>query len=488
MFLADLLSGVEVVRRVGASNPEVQEIQFDSKKVRKGDVFVALVGTRADGHRFIHDAIGAGAVVVVVERLPDTFGDGVTYVQVADTAGALGILANNYYGRPSQSMAVVGVTGTNGKTTTATLLHRLFSSLGFRCGLLSTIRNYAGDSIVPSTHTTGDALQIASLMGRMVAAGCTHCFMEVTSHAIHQRRISGVEFDGAIFTNLSHDHLDYHGSMEAYYQVKKSFFDGLPSTAFALSNADDAVGSAIIADSPARRYLYGQKTNVEFSFEVIRAGAFGLEVKIDGSVLESAFLGLFNAYNLAAVHSSAVLLGVDPSVVTKSLAAIPPVEGRMERVSGPRGLTVVVDFAHTPDALAKALAAIRAFSVSNKVICVIGCGGDRDKDKRPLMAQVAVELSDQAIFTSDNPRSEEPASIVAEMLAGIEQSNRQKVNVILDRREAIREACASAAPGSVILVAGKGHEKYQEIRGQKRPFDDVEEARSALSRLDASAG
>jgi UDP-N-acetylmuramoyl-L-alanyl-D-glutamate--2,6-diaminopimelate ligase len=481
MQLPELLREIEVLQLVGPPGPDVREPHFDSRKVQAGDLFVAVPGTQVDGHDFIDRVIGQGAKVIVCERLPDELAADVTYVRVARASLALGMIANAFHRRPSEKMVLVGVTGTNGKTTTATLLYRLFSALGRRTGLLSTIRNYAGDDVVPSTHTTGDALQISSLMARMVAAGCTHCFMEVTSHAIHQDRIAGLQFDGAIFTNLTHDHLDYHGTLEAYRDVKKSWFDELPPTAFALTNLDDPVGALMTRDTAARRFSYGAISPTDFPLIIARSSADGLELTLGGRHVSSRLVGAFNAYNLAAAFGAAVLMGVDDATVAATLSTLAPVEGRMERIDGPRGITAVIDFAHTPDALQKALATLRASALGAPLICVVGCGGDRDREKRPEMAGIAARGADRVIFTTDNPRSEDPDAILREMMAGVQANLVRRVSIIQDRKNAIRTACADAPPGTVILIAGKGHEKYQDIAGERHPFDDVECARAALN-------
>lgn len=481
MRLSNLLRDVEVLHLQGPQDPDVREVQFDSRKVQAGDLFVAVPGTQVDGHTYIPRVTEQGATVIVCERPPEQPNPGITFVRVASANLALGLIANAFHGHPSERLILVGVTGTNGKTTTATLLYRLFTALGQRSGLLSTIRNYAGDDIVPSTHTTGDAIQIASLMARMVAAGCTHCFMEVTSHAIHQNRIAGLRFDGAIFTNLSHDHLDYHGSLEAYRDVKKSWFDGLLAQAFALTNIDDPAGELMIQDTPARRITYGISKTADYRLQVLGSDAKGLDLNISGARVASHLVGEFNAYNLTALYAATCSLGVDPATAALELSKLKPVEGRMERIDGPRSVTAVVDFAHTPDALEKVLLTLRASNGSGLILCVVGCGGDRDKDKRPAMAEIAARGSDQVIFTTDNPRSENPQAILDEMLAGVPQQLKDRVKTIPDRREAIEMACADAPEGAVVLIAGKGHEKYQEIAGERRPFDDVECARAALA-------
>lgn len=481
MMLSELLSRIEILERTGPVDREVAGIHFDSRAVGPGDLYVAAPGTRVDGHDFIDAVVAAGAGTVLCERLPASCNPKVTYLKVANARYALGLLANAWHGYPSESLTLVGVTGTNGKTTTATLLYHLFQRLGHRVGLLSTIRNYAGDDVVPSTHTTGDALQIASLMARMVAAGCTHCFMEVTSHAVDQHRIAGLRYCGALFTNLTHDHLDYHGTLEAYRDVKKSYFDSLPDSAFALTNIDDPAGDLMIASTKAARYSYGTAPDCEFPLELREATASGMRLRIAGHDITTRLVGAFNASNLAAAFGAAVLLGEDPDQVAAELAQLDPVEGRMEWIDGPDGITAVVDFAHTPDALEKAISALRGSGIGRQLICVIGCGGDRDAEKRPIMGQIAARQCDQAVFTADNPRSESPESILAAMLTGLAADEIGRVQVIADRRNAIDVACRSAAPGAIVLIAGKGHEKYQEINGEKLPFDDCRCARDAFA-------
>ena len=480
MLLSELLKKIEVLNLVGSSDCEVRQIHFDSRKIEQGDLFVAVRGTQVDGHKFIDSVVVAGASVVICELLPQNLNEIVTYVVVPDASFALGLAANAFYGYPSERLILVGVTGTNGKTTTATLLYRLFNQLGHPTGLLSTIRNYAGAEVVPSTHTTGDALQIASLMARMVAAGCTHCFMEVTSHAVHQNRIAGLNFDGAVFTNLSHDHLDYHGTMEAYRDVKKGYFDNLLPSAFSLTNADDPTGTLMTADTLSHKFTYGSGSGVDFRLGDVGLDATGIEFMIAGQLVKSRQVGIFNAYNLAAAFGAAVLLGEDSGAVAGVLSSLEAVEGRMERIDGPDNLTAVVDFAHTPDALEKALATLRQFAAGRHLICIVGCGGERDKEKRPAMAAIAADCSDEAIFTSDNPRSEDPITILAEMEAGVPRELMARVQIILDRREAIMTACKTAPKGAIMLIAGKGHEKFQEIGGERLPFDDTQCASEAF--------
>ena len=482
-LLRELTTVVPLTEHFGSLDLSVNGVQFDSRKVEAGDVFVAVPGTQVDGHRFIPTALERGAAAVVCERLPDDRRPETTYLRVPSASHALGLLAHALRGHPSRRLSLVGVTGTNGKTTTATLLYRLYTALGYSCGLLSTIRNYVKGEVIPSTHTTGDSLQIAELMARMVEEGCTHCFMEVTSHAIDQNRISGLEFDGAVFTNLTQDHLDYHHTMEVYRDVKKSFFDNLPSEAFALANADDDSGLYMIRDTHARRATYGRGPDSDFRLEVVSSDFAGLRIRINGTPVASKLVGLFNAYNAAAVIGAATLLKERFDRVVAEVEKLEPVEGRMERIAGPDEITVVVDFAHTPDALEKVLANLASMNPAGvPIITIVGCGGDRDREKRPIMGEIAAKHSNQVIFTSDNPRSESADGIIEEMMVGVPPALRNRVSVVADRKKAIESTCAGAPSASLILIAGKGHEKYQEIRGERRPFDDVALARASLKR------
>ena len=403
MRLSQLLSRTEIVSQTGPVDSEITGVQIDSRKVGPGNLYVATRGTQVDGHDFIDVVANAGAAAVVCERMPALVDPNIAYIRVPNARLALGLLANAWHGYPSDSLTLVGVTGTNGKTTTATFLYHLFNQLGYKTGLLSTIRNNAGDEIVPSTHTTGDALQIASLMAKMVTAGCTHCFMEVTSHAIHQHRIAGLRYRGGVFTNLSHDHLDYHGTIEAYRDVKKGWFDQLPPSAFALVNADDPVASLMASQTQASVHTYGSAANADFPFAIRSADSSGMRLTIGEHLLTTTLIGAFNASNLAAVYGTANLLGEDPAVVAAILESLSSVEGRMERVDGPSGLTVVVDFAHTPDALEKALKTLRQSAPERTLICVVGCGGDRDTEKRPIMASLAATESDRTTPVQKNP-------------------------------------------------------------------------------------
>ncbi|MFV0376187.1 MAG: UDP-N-acetylmuramoyl-L-alanyl-D-glutamate--2,6-diaminopimelate ligase [Mangrovibacterium sp.] len=472
--LKDILSGLDFELLAGSLDTSVTQIQFDSRKVSVGDMFVATSGTHVDGHDFISKAVEAGASVIVAER-PDVNVGSAALVKMAHTAGALGPIASNFYGNPSQSLKVVGVTGTNGKTTIATLLYKLFKKLGYQAGLISTIKYYVGDEELSSSHTTPDALQIQALMAKMVDAGCEFCFMEVSSHAIDQERIAGIKFDGGIFTNLTHDHLDYHKTFAEYLKAKKKFFDNLPASAFALTNADEKNGKVMLQNTNAVQKSYGLKGLADFKCKVLEKHMDGMLLTIDGREVWVHFSGIFNAYNLMAVYASALLLGEPDEKVLPLISELRPVAGRFDILRSPDGKYAIVDYAHTPDALQNVLNGISEIRTGNEqVITVVGAGGDRDKTKRPVMAKEAVAQSDRVILTSDNPRTEVPEQIIADMEAGVEAHVRHKVLSIVNRREAIRTACMLAKPGDIILVAGKGHEDYQEIMGVKYHFDDKE--------------
>jgi len=449
------------------------EIHFDSRKINQGDLFIAIRGTQADGHQYIKSAIDRGAKAVICEIIPGDLQAGVTYVQVKDSSKALGIMAGNYYNNPSAELILVGVTGTNGKTTIATLLYEVFTSLGYGCGLLSTIRNLILNEQIHSTHTTPDPLQINSLLRKLSDAGGQYCFMEVSSHAIAQNRIAGLTFAGGIFTNLTHDHLDYHNTFKDYLLSKKKFFDELPPESFALINKDDKNGLVMAQNTRARIWTYGLRTSADYKGKIIENLFDGLQLMVNNQEAFCRLTGEFNAYNITAVFGTAVLLGQSPDKVLTFLSSLPPVEGRFETIHSSNHITAIVDYAHTPDALKNVLNTIGEIRTRNeKLIVVLGAGGDRDRAKRPLMAGIATDKSDMVILTSDNPRTEEPESIIDEMKKGIEADNTRKVMIIVNRREAIRTACHLAQPGDIILIAGKGHEKYQEIKGVKYPFDD----------------
>jgi len=473
--LNKLLVGVELLETWGDASVNIRGIQFDSRKVNEGDLFVAIKGTHADGHLYISKAIELGAVAVVCETLPENTPSSITFIQIRNTQQDFGKIASAFYDHPSSKLKVVGVTGTNGKTTIASLLYKTFTILGFKVGLISTIKYYVGDEEFHATHTTPDALQIQELMARMVDAGCEYCFMEVSSHAIDQDRIVGIDFVGGIFTNLTHDHLDYHLTFAEYLKAKKKFFDQLPATSFALTNADDRNGMVMLQNAKATKLTYSLRSLANFHCKVIEKHFDGMLLSIDGVEVWTHFTGVFNASNLLAVLGASVSLGVNRDEMMRILSELRPVSGRFEIIRSPEGKYAVVDYAHTPDAIQNVLSGITEIRTGNEqVITVVGAGGDRDKTKRPQMAREAVNQSDRVILTSDNPRSEEPEQILADMEAGIEAHQKHKVLSIVNRREAIKTACMLAKSGDIILVAGKGHEDYQEIKGVKYHFDDKE--------------
>lgn len=480
MKLKKLIEGVAPLCPVDA-DPEIKDICFDSRKVGQGSLFVAQVGTRVDGHEYIETAIKQGAVAVVCQRVPECAHGGVAIVLVENSDRALGIMADNFYGHPSQRLKLVGITGTNGKTTTVTLLHRLFRRHGCHAGLLSTIVNKIDDEEVPSTHTTPDALELNALLHRMVEAGCEYAFMEVSSHSIVQNRIAGLTFAGGIFSNLTHDHLDFHKTMANYIAAKKAFFDGLPATAFALVNIDDRNGRVMVQNTRAAVRTYSLQRMADFRCKVVEDTLGGLLLELNGREVWTRLVGRFNAYNLTAIYGTAVLLGVEESEALRLLSTLEAAEGRFERVSG-RGITAIVDYAHTPDALENVIAAINDIRTKGQsLLTVVGCGGDRDTSKRPEMAKIACTMSDRLVLTSDNPRTENPERILDDMEAGLTAEERSQVVRITDRRQAIKTAVMMAREGDIVLVAGKGHEKYQDINGVKHHFDDREELESLLN-------
>jgi UDP-N-acetylmuramoyl-L-alanyl-D-glutamate--2,6-diaminopimelate ligase len=474
--LSDILTGLPFTELQGASDVEISAVVFDSRKVVPGCLFVAVRGTQVDGHDYIQKAIEQGAVAVICEELPGHTAGEVDFLMVKDSAVALGIVSANFYDNPSKKLKLVGVTGTNGKTTIATLLYQLFRDLGYKCGLLSTVENQINGKIIPSTHTTPDQVELNRLLNEMVNLGCDYCFMEVSSHAVAQHRIEGLSFTGAIFSNLTHDHLDYHKTFENYLKAKKAFFDGLPKNAFALTNADDKNGNVMLQNTKAHKKTYGLKNMADFKGKVLENQFSGLLLLIDNEEVWFKMVGSFNAYNLLAVYAAAMLLDQDHAKVLTSLSKLSGAEGRFDYTISPNKIIGIVDYAHTPDAVQNVLSTIHNIRKGNEqVITVIGCGGDRDKTKRPVMAKVACEWSDKVILTSDNPRSEDPMQIIRDMEAGVPVISRFNVASIVDRHEAIRTACELAKPGDIILLAGKGHEKYQEIKGVKNHFDDKEE-------------
>lgn len=475
MKLSETLKTIKTVNIIGSTDIDLTGINIDSRRIKAGHLFVAMKGTQVDGHRFIEKAIELGAIAVLLEDMPDSLHEGVTYIQVASTEDAVGKVATLFYGNPSSKLKLVGVTGTNGKTTIATLLYNMFRKFGYKVGLLSTVCNYIDDEAIPADHTTPDPIELNELLGRMVDAGCEYAFMECSSHAIHQRRIGGLKFTGGIFTNLTRDHLDYHKTFKNYRNAKKKFFDDLPKDAFAITNADDKNGMVMIQNTKATVKTYSTQRMADFRAKILECHFEGMYLDIDGREVGVQFIGKFNVSNLLAVYGAATMLGKKAEDILVVLSTLKSVNGRLEPIHSPEGYTAVVDYAHTPDALENVLLAIHdVLNGKGHVITVCGAGGHRDKGKRPLMAQEAVKQSDKVILTSDNPRDEKPEAIIEDMLAGLTPQQKKKVITIVDRKEAIRTACMMAEKGDVILVAGKGHETYQEINGVKHHFDDHE--------------
>ena len=472
--LKDILYKVSLTSTIGDMDREVSSIVFDSRKVSSQSVFVAIAGTQVDGHEFIATALEKGATTIVCEKLPKSIVAGITYVQAVSSAKALGIMASNFYDNPSEEIKVVAVTGTNGKTTSVTLLHQLFVGMGYSTGLLSTVENKINEQVIPATHTTPDAVSVQALLRKMVDEGCTHCFMEASSHAIVQERIAGLKLAGAVFTNITHDHLDYHGTFDEYIKAKKKLFDDLPKDAFALVNGDDRRGSVMLQNCKATHHTFALKTSADFKAKILSNTLEGLELDINGKQIWFRMIGAFNAYNLLGVLGVALLLGEDEEEVLRTLSAIRGAKGRFDRIAI-GGIIAIVDYAHTPDALDNVLKTINGVRTGNEqLITVVGCGGNRDKTKRPIMAKLAVSESTKAIFTSDNPRLEDPMEILREMQSGVGPSEVRKTLTIEDRREAIKTAVMLSKKGDIILIAGKGHEDYQEIKGVKHHFDDAE--------------
>lgn len=473
--LSSLLKSVTVMQLQGAADTTVSGITYDSREVVTGCMFFAVKGTRVDGHSYIDQVIEKGASAIVCETLPEKINAQVAYVVVADSSFASGVIASNWFDNPSEKLHLVGITGTNGKTTTVTLLFNLFRQLGYHTGLLSTILNRIDDEIIPSTHTTPDAIQLNALLDRMVQRGCSYCFMEVSSHAIVQNRVAGLHFAGGIFSNITHDHLDFHKTFDEYLKAKKRFFDELPAGAFALTNLDDRNGMVMLQNTRAAKRTYSFQKVADFKGRIIEAPLDGLHLELDGNEIWCRLVGRFNGYNLMAVYAASVLLKQNPIEVLTILSNLQSVEGRFDYIKSPQGIIGIVDYAHTPDALQNVLETINQLRTGNEMlITVVGCGGDRDKSKRPVMARIAARMSDRVILTSDNPRSEVPEQIIAEMLSGVEKEFARNVQNITDRHDAIRIACAMARDNDVILIAGKGHEKYQDINGVKHHFDDKE--------------
>lgn len=483
MELRTLIGALDAPQVVGVDQLEIGQIVSDSRRVVPGSLFVAVRGVAVDGHQYIASAIEKGAVAVVCEEFPEELADKATFIVVRDSAYALGMLLSRSYGDPSQKLKLVGVTGTNGKTTIATVLYELFRRLGYKVGLLSTVCNYIDGEAIPTDHTTPDPITLHALIARMVDAGCTYAFMEVSSHSIDQRRISGLDFDGGIFTNLTRDHLDYHKTVENYLKAKKKFFDELPAKAFALTNLDDKSGMVMLQNTKAKKRTYSLRTLADFKGKILESHFEGTDLLINDKEVMVRFVGRFNAYNLLAVYGAAVSLGADPDAVLVALSAMHPVSGRFETIHSPEGFTAIVDYAHTPDALTNVLNSIHeVLEGKGRIITVVGAGGNRDKGKRPLMAKEAARLSDQVILTSDNPRFEEPDAIIQDMVAGLTKADLERTLCITDRAQAIKTATMLAKRGDVILVAGKGHEDYQEVKGVKHHFDDREQLRKLFQK------
>lgn len=474
--LSDILYKVQLVAVNGDTSRMVSDVQIDSRKVQKGSLFIAVKGAVVDGHQFIQKAIGQGAAGIVCEKMPAEKDPDVTYVQTKDSAEAAGILAHNFHGQPSRRIRLIGITGTNGKTTIATLLYNLFNTLGYKCGLISTVENLIAGKVIPATHTTPDAISLNVLLKQMVDEGCSHAFMEVSSHAVHQKRIAGLEFTGAVFTNITHDHLDYHGSFDEYIKAKKGFFDNLPASSFAITNADDKRGMVMLQNTAAKKYSYSLRTMADFKGKVLENSLAGLQMMVNDQEVHFRMIGEFNAYNLLATYGAAICLGEDRQMILQALSNSMGAEGRFDYIISQKEKIIgIVDYAHTPDALLNVLAAIKKLKNGNEqVITVVGCGGDRDKAKRPVMGEVACAHSNKVIFTSDNPRSEDPLAILADMETGLNSAARRKFVSIADRKQAIKTAINMAQPEDILLIAGKGHEKYQEINGVKYHFDDKE--------------
>jgi len=471
--LQNILYKVRLQQVVGSTATTVSSIAIDSRKVEKDSVFVAINGVQSNGHLFIDKAIEAGAVAIVCETIPSIIQENITYIEVKDASEAVALMAHQFYGEPSRKVKLVGVTGTNGKTTIATLLFKLFNQLGYSCGLISTVQNQIGTTIIPATHTTPDAVSLNKLLAEMVNEGCTHVFMECSSHAIHQKRIAGLQFTGALFSNITHDHLDYHKTFDEYIKVKKKFFDDLPSTAFAITNADDKRGMVMLQNTNAKKYAYSLKTMADFKGKILDNALTGLQMIVNEIEVHFRLIGEFNAYNLMAVYGAALCLGEDKYQVLTALSMLTGAEGRFDYLISKQQIIGIIDYAHTPDALENVLSTIKKLRKGyEQIITVVGCGGDRDKTKRPIMAQTACNLSDKVILTSDNPRSEEISAILKDMETGLDSAAKRKYISISDRKEAIKTAVSLAKEEDIILIAGKGHEKYQDIKGTKYPFDD----------------
>ena len=483
-ILKDILYKVAIEAVKGSTDITINKMDFDSRKIGFNDVFVAIRGSISDGHDFIEKAIEQGAVAVICDTFPVNIAKGITYVQVKDTNSALAFMAANYFGDPSQNLKLVGITGTNGKTTIASLLYQLFKKAGYKVGLLSTVKILVDDVEYKATHTTPDSLTINHYLAEMVENGIEYCFMEVSSHGIHQKRTEALHFVGGIFTNLSHDHLDYHPTFAEYRDVKKSFFDNLPKTAFALSNIDDKNGQVMLQNTAAKKLTYALKSYADYKAQILENQLSGLLLKINGNEVWVKLIGTFNAYNLLAIYGTAIELGMESLEVLRLLSDLESVSGRFQFIVSASNITAIVDYAHTPDALENVLKTINDIRTKNEqLITVVGCGGNRDKTKRPIMAGIASDLSDKAIFTSDNPRNEDPEAIIAEMELGVAPQNYKKMLTITDRKQAIKTACQLAQPNDIILIAGKGHETYQEINGIRHDFDDMKIVKEILDQL-----
>ena len=484
IVLKDILYKVAIEAVKGSTEIAVNKIEFDSRKITENDVFVAIRGTVSNGHDFIEKAINLGAIAVICDELPEVIVMGVTYIQVKDTNSALAFMANNYYDNPSSKLKLVGITGTNGKTTVASLLYQLFKKAGYKVGLLSTVKIMVNEVEHKATHTTPDSLVINYYLNQMVAIGCDYCFMEVSSHGIHQKRTEGLHFEGGVFTNLSHDHLDYHPTFAEYRDVKKSFFDHLPKTAFALTNIDDKNGLVMLQNTYAKKLTYALKSYSDYKAQILENQLSGLLLKINDNEVWVKLIGTFNAYNLLAIYATAVQLGIESFEALRLLSELESVSGRFQFIVSNQKITAIVDYAHTPDALENVLKTINDIRTKNEqLITVVGCGGDRDKTKRPIMANIATQMSDKVIITSDNPRTENPAVIIAEMEAGVEPQNYKKSLSIEDRKQAIKTACQLANTNDIILIAGKGHETYQEINGVRHDFDDIKIVKEFLEQM-----
>jgi UDP-N-acetylmuramoyl-L-alanyl-D-glutamate--2,6-diaminopimelate ligase len=484
IILKDILYKVALEAVKGSTEIDVNKIEFDSRKIQENDVFVAIRGTVSDGHNFIEKAINLGAVVVVCDTFPEIIVSGITYIQVKNTNSALAFMASNYYDNPSSKLRLVGITGTNGKTTIASLLYQLFKKAGYKVGLLSTVKILVDEVEYKATHTTPDSLTINYYLNEMIEVGCEYCFMEVSSHGIHQKRTEGLHFEGGVFTNLTHDHLDYHPTFAEYRDVKKSFFDHLPKSAFVLTNVDDKNGAVMLQNTNAKKLTYALKSYANYKAQILENQLSGLLLKVNDNEVWVKLIGTFNAYNLVAIYGTAVELGMESIEALRLLSELESVSGRFQFIISEQNITAIVDYAHTPDALENVLKTIKDIRTKNEqLITVVGCGGDRDKTKRPIMANIATQLSDKVIITSDNPRTEKAATIIAEMEAGVEPQNFKKFLSIEDRKQAIKTACQLANPNDIILIAGKGHETYQEIQGVRLDFDDMKTVKELLEQM-----